>query len=357
LKPPDDEPPQSRAWRVYDLLSLMYLRQFDREAVANQLGISERQLRREQRLAIETLAQHLWQLPKVGAARQAASPGQRSDAAHAEGETAAAGAPDASPPPASPPPEPRLPLGEALENVRSLALPLAQQGHVPLKLVIAADVVAQPVPPMALRTILLAVLTLAIPLAGAGAVVITARARAGEIAVTVTCDDPAAARQPLAQRARAALATVQQQAAFYAARLEIAGEEQGGLHVTLLLAALQQAVVLVIDDNTDWLALVQRYADGSPVQVAVTAAPEAAGALAGKLQPALIVLDVMMHNVDGWQVLSELRHDPATAHIPVVVCTILPLGEMALALGATAFLQKPVSQQQFLQLLARYAGA
>ena len=73
----------------------------------------------------------------------------------------------------------------------------------------------------------------------------------------------------------------------------------------------------------------------------------------GKLQPSLIILDVMMHNVDGWQVLSELRHDPATSHIPVVVCTVLPLEEMALALGANAFLQKPVSQQQFLHVLDR----
>ena len=72
LKPPDDESPQSRAWRIYDTLSLHYVRQLGREAVANQLGISERQMRREQRLAIEALAQHLWRSPQLeGAGRQA----------------------------------------------------------------------------------------------------------------------------------------------------------------------------------------------------------------------------------------------------------------------------------------------
>ena len=63
-----------------------------------------------------------------------------------------------------------------------------------------------------------------------------------------------------------------------------------------------------------------------------------------------------MHNVDGWQILSELRHDPATAAIPIIICTILPVADLALALGANAFLQKPVTQEQFLQTLGRWAG-
>ena len=65
LKPADDEPPQSRAWRIYDVLNFHYVRQLTREAVAMQLGVSERQLRREQRLAIEALGQHLWQEPQL----------------------------------------------------------------------------------------------------------------------------------------------------------------------------------------------------------------------------------------------------------------------------------------------------
>ena len=69
------------------------------------------------------------------------------------------------------------------------------------------------------------------------------------------------------------------------------------------------------------------------------------------MQPAVILLDVMMHNVDGWQLLSELRHEPATSSIPVIVCTILPVEGMALSLGANAFLQKPVTQQQLLKAL------
>jgi CheY-like chemotaxis protein len=329
MKPADAESPQSRAWRIYDMLSLLYVRQLPRETVANQLGISERQMRREQRLAVQALAQQLY--------RQVTTP---------DAEAAAQ-------PPA--PPEVRIPLGEALENVRSLACPLAQQMNAALEIYIAAEVVDLPVSPMPLRTILLTVLTVAIPPAAGAIVAMTAVRRAGEIAIEVTCR-ATAAPVALGDKERAALATAQEQAAFYDVHLDIAEPAHAGFAVTLLLAASEQALVLVIDDNADWLELVQRYAAGTRYGIVVTRAPETARDSAGKLQPALILLDVMMHNVDGWQVLSELRHDPATAQIPVVVCTILPLAEMALALGADAFLQKPVSQQAFLQMLDRQIG-
>ena len=375
LKPPDDEWPQSRAWRIYDTLSLHYVRQLGREAVANQLGISERQMRREQRLAIEALAQHLWRSPQLGAAANTPSstPAQTGAAlsgaagsSHAEVRTdvgvgsGGAGGLAREPAPTGEqapsrvtPPELRIPLAEALENVRSLASPLAQQMGVALDIYLASALVALPVSPMALRTILLTVLTIAIPRAPHGAIAMSAARRAEDIAIAVTCRDPEDRQGLLTDHDLARLATAQEQAAFYGARLEVTDPSQEGLSVTLLLPAPEQSIVLVVDDNADWLELVQRYAAGSRYQVVTSQAPETACATAGKVQPSLIILDVMMHNVDGWQVLSELRHDPTTAHIPVVVCTVLPLEAMALALGANAFLQKPVSQQQFLQMVER----
>ncbi len=186
-----------------------------------------------------------------------------------------------------------------------------------------------------------------------GTIAMTAARREDEIAIAVTCSGPHGQPGLLTEKDLARLATAQEQAAFYDARLEIADPQLGGLSVTLLLPAPEQSIVFVVDDNADWLELVQRYAAGSRYQVVTSLAPETACAAAGKLQPSLIILDVMMHNIDGWQVLSELRHEPTTSHIPVVVCTVLPLEEMALALGANAFLQKPVSQQQFLHMLDR----
>ena len=86
-----------------------------------------------------------------------------------------------------------------------------------------------------------------------------------------------------------------------------------GFGITLTLPAPKQLPVLVVDDNADWIELLKRYAAGSRYQIVGTREPASARSLAEKVQPAVILLDVMMHNVDGWQLLSELRHEPATA--------------------------------------------
>jgi CheY-like chemotaxis protein len=75
--------------------------------------------------------------------------------------------------------------------------------------------------------------------------------------------------------------------------------------------------------------------------------------LAEELFPKVIVLDVMMPQIDGWELLASLRQHPNTSHIPVVVCTILPQEDMALSLGASGFVRKPVTRHIFLAALDR----
>jgi hypothetical protein len=60
LKPGDDDPSNSRAWLIHDVLFLRYVRGYSREAVSSQLGISDRQLSRDQRAAIDALSLYLW---------------------------------------------------------------------------------------------------------------------------------------------------------------------------------------------------------------------------------------------------------------------------------------------------------
>ena len=59
----------------------------------------------------------------------------------------------------------------------------------------------------------------------------------------------------------------------------------------------------------------------------------------------------MMPQVDGWRVLGRLRQHPLTGHIPVVVCTILSQEALALSLGASAFIRKPITRRAFLAAL------
>jgi CheY-like chemotaxis protein len=67
----------------------------------------------------------------------------------------------------------------------------------------------------------------------------------------------------------------------------------------------------------------------------------------------VITLDVMMPNLDGWQVLRGLTSNPATARIPVAICSVLKEPELAFSLGARAYLKKPVDRMELVATLAR----
>jgi CheY-like chemotaxis protein len=75
--------------------------------------------------------------------------------------------------------------------------------------------------------------------------------------------------------------------------------------------------------------------------------------MAQTVAPRLIVLDVMLPDVDGWELLGRLRAHPGTQDVPVIVHTILPQEQLARALGADAFLRKPVGREALLALLDR----
>jgi CheY-like chemotaxis protein len=79
--------------------------------------------------------------------------------------------------------------------------------------------------------------------------------------------------------------------------------------------------------------------------------PEQALLLAEAESPEIIVLDVMLPDTDGWELLGRLRAHPLTRQTPVIVCTILPQEQLALALGAAAFLSKPISRPALLAAL------
>jgi signal transduction histidine kinase/DNA-binding response OmpR family regulator len=117
----------------------------------------------------------------------------------------------------------------------------------------------------------------------------------------------------------------------------------------------EERVVLVVDDDPNALDLLGRTLQGAGVRV-VTASdgPEALN-LARTLQPAAITLDVLMPGMDGWEVLRELKADPETRDVPVLMVTMTDDRELGYALGATEFLTKPVNRGQLVQLLERYA--
>jgi len=111
--------------------------------------------------------------------------------------------------------------------------------------------------------------------------------------------------------------------------------------------------VLIIDDDEDAIGLYRRYLQGySYVIHATREVREAERWLAEDQEsalPDLILLDVLMPQHDGWSLLQRIKGEPHTCDIPVLICSVLDEPRLALALGATAVLQKPFSQELLLQ--------
>ena len=108
------------------------------------------------------------------------------------------------------------------------------------------------------------------------------------------------------------------------------------------------ATVLVVDDHTDSRTICEIILARNGYSVLSAADGESALRLARSDHPAAIILDIALPRVDGWMVLDELRKDPATAGIPVVMCTAHSLDSYrtrAMALGCSSFLVKPCSPQ------------
>jgi CheY-like chemotaxis protein len=72
-----------------------------------------------------------------------------------------------------------------------------------------------------------------------------------------------------------------------------------------------------------------------------------------QIKPFAVTLDIMMPGVDGWQVLDNLKGDPDTRNIPVIICSIVEELEKGFNLGATDYLVKPILQEDLVNALDR----
>jgi CheY-like chemotaxis protein len=120
---------------------------------------------------------------------------------------------------------------------------------------------------------------------------------------------------------------------------------------SVTLHCAEEINILVIDDNEDSLLLFKRYLEGTHFQFNGTRDPQQALTMAAETQPRVIILDIMLPGIDGWELLSRLRNHPRLEKVPIIISTILPYEQLAASLGASGFIRKPVSREQLLDLL------
>jgi CheY-like chemotaxis protein len=108
---------------------------------------------------------------------------------------------------------------------------------------------------------------------------------------------------------------------------------------------MRAPTALVVDDAQDIRLLTDLVLTMAGFTVrAAASGREALHILAGADLPDIVLLDVQMPEVDGWETLSRVRADPRTADLPVVLCTVKGLPEDSLkgwSLGCDGYLGKP----------------
>ncbi len=113
-------------------------------------------------------------------------------------------------------------------------------------------------------------------------------------------------------------------------------------------------IVLVIDDDAITRELLKNYLSKLGHAVAVAVDGKEGLKMAKKLRPNVILLDVKMPGMDGWQVLSKLKNDPLLSDIPVIMSSIEEERNKGYALGAADYLVKPVGRDQLAAVLKKY---
>ena len=128
-------------------------------------------------------------------------------------------------------------------------------------------------------------------------------------------------------------------------------EDPPDSQIIIRLPLAGQSRILVIDDNQGTLQLFERYLTPHHYEVMKAQGGSDALSMVAKNPPDLIILDVMMPTMDGWQVLRSLKQNPTTENTPVIVCSVLKEPELATSLGARAYLKKPVDRLELLMTL------
>ncbi len=119
----------------------------------------------------------------------------------------------------------------------------------------------------------------------------------------------------------------------------------------LKIPAAQTINVLVIDDNPDILHFYHRYLARTCYTLTDLREGRQVFETIEKNRPDIIVLDVMLPDTDGWELLSQFKGRASSRDIPVIVCSVLGQKELALSFGAKAYLSKPVGRLEFIQAL------
>jgi CheY-like chemotaxis protein len=347
LEPGEDVPATSRLQRAYASLHDRFVLGFTQEETAERLSVSVRHLQRIQVDAVHLLARHLWErwlasdpatapLRSRGTSEESARIQASDWRAQADRELASLSASE---------PEASADIGDIVQSVVDLEESvLARRGITVEQHLPDAELVAA-VHPAVLRQALIVAVSRLSQAMGGGVISLRATVDEGFIAIGLSAPLATWLERPVSDLLGDVIVPPGASATVHRGRSTI--------RIELRVPARKARVVVVVEDNRDMVVFYRHCVTGLPYRIVhLEPHPGVVGQIEAAA-PDIVVVDVMMPHVDGWQVITHLRALPTTREIPVIVCSVIKEEELARSLGASGFLPKPVRPRQFVSALSR----
>jgi CheY-like chemotaxis protein len=319
--------------RPYNLLYLHYIEGSTIQEAAHELGISVRQAYRDLRRGEESVATLLW-------SRRANAPFARieGDARRLSSLQAEMARLETHPQPTD--------LQALMQSAHRAVEQLALQRGITFQVEIPPEPVIVSADMVVARQVLISALSGAIQQAQPGALHSELIPGPGQALLRLHYRlDPGAADIPAVNPMITQLAT------RLGWTIKHSDESYGLRTVTLNTSGRTDPIVLVIDDNQGLVELLDRYLTGHHCRVIAAGSGQEGLRLAQELSPDAIILDIMMPETDGWEVLQILRTRARTVTTPIIICSVVNDPELAYSLGVSLFIPKPVSRDKILTAL------
>ncbi len=361
LQPATEVPAAARVRRIHDLLDLRYLQGKTQKETALRLGITVRHLRREQQLALHLLAERLWEKPKAQPAileqplQQITAQDEiswRQQVRH-EIHVLHVNAPGVL-----------ANVQETLTTIIELADALTERSSIVLDIQPAVPNLWVAPHPSVLREMLIGALDKLVPTLNPTSVMrFSTRIQVDGAVDEGAVDEGTGGEQAKGEYVQIVLsgcpATLTQlpESKFIDEVLDLYGgtfavrQQQDLVEFSFTLPRVNSIAVLVVDDNDDLVHFYRRYTEDTRYMIHHVAHGQHLWQKIHEMPPDVIILDVMLPDIGGWDLLRQLRKDPSTKGVPIIICSVIHNAELAKTLGANLYLSKPVRRNDFLRVL------
>ncbi|TFG70999.1 MAG: response regulator [Anaerolineales bacterium] len=337
MKPGNQNPPESRDWRSYQILELRFIAGHTTSEVLQLLNISRSLMFQEQAYALQSLINRLWEQHI-----ELSDPSSEIKEADENFQQ-------------TPDTEILRLLGEAtwevielntlITDLQSMLSAIAGDKDVSIDYDLDEIVIVPAADRVLLRLLLMAQIGDMALFCGGGRISLSTINNNGRMGVCIICHPVAIMREDSTQAPdfRYSSATYDRLMLAMGGALE---EKSGQSRSRCLVWNSEsfQQTLLLIDDHIEIEALFNRYLSGSNWQVVAAFSGEQARELLLTVKPDIIFLDVILPQEDGWELLQRFRANPETKTVPIIVCSVIYEPQLLQTLGASGYVRKPVTQ-------------